>query len=152
MKTLVAFVTKGGATREYAVMIADALSKNGLDVDLVDLKKKPDVKQYANIVAGSGIRMQKIYSEFFDFLDRNDFVGKKVALFFSSNEDGNLKSYKDFVRKYIKATLDRYPKIKVIAIEGFGGRMSLFGKTVSNSMDPDKAKAWADVLAKNLKP
>lgn len=151
MKTLVAFVTKGGATEEYAAMIADILRKNGLDVDLADLKKKPNVKQYANIIAGSGIRTQKIYGEFFDFLDRNDFTGKKVALFFSSNEAGNLKSYKDFVRKYIKTTLDRYPKIKVIAIEGFGGRMSFFGKTVSSSMDPDKAKAWADVLAKKLK-
>lgn len=152
MKTLVAFVTKGGVAGEYAAMIAGILKKKGFDVDLIDLKKqKPDVKQYDTVIVGSGIRMQRIYGELFDFLDKNDLSNKTVAIFFSSNESGNPKSYGGFVRKYVKTTLEKYPKIKIIAIEGFGGRMRFFGKTVSDNRDPDKAKAWADELARKLK-
>jgi len=152
MKTLIAFVTKGGTTAEYAAIIANALKRNGLDFDVVDLKKqKPDLKLYENVIVGSGVRAQRIYSEFFDFLDKNDLSKKRVAIFFSSNEAGNLKSYEGFVRKYVKPTVERYPKIKIVAIDGFGGRMKFFGRTISDSTDPDKARAWADVLARKLK-
>ena len=52
-KTLIAYVSKGGATEEAARKIAETLrSKFQLEVDLVDLKeqKAPDLAQYQNIV------------------------------------------------------------------------------------------------------
>jgi menaquinone-dependent protoporphyrinogen IX oxidase len=146
MKTLVAFVTKGGVTGKYAGLIADILKKNGLDVDLVDLKKqRPDAKQHKNVIVGGGIKIQRIYGEFSDFLDRNDFKNKKVALFISSLEPEN-----DVKKKYIEPILASNPSLKPVSIGVFGGRMKLLWKTIDKT-NLETAKKWAEELASKLK-
>jgi menaquinone-dependent protoporphyrinogen IX oxidase len=55
-------MTKGGATKEAALAIADALrSKFNLEVGLVNLKKEPspDMASYRNIVVGAGVKIGK---------------------------------------------------------------------------------------------
>ena len=152
-KILIAYVTKCGVTEENANIIANILRKNGFLVDIVNIKKNhsPNIEKYDFVVIGSGIRIQKIYDEFYKFLDNNDIKGKKVAFFFSSNEAGNPKSYEDFVRKYVKPTLTKYPKLKIVAVEGFGGRMKILGKVISDDRKPEKVKIWAEELSKKLK-
>ena len=152
-KILIVYITKGGVTEENANIIANVLKENEFSVDFVDLRKdsSPDIRKYEFVIIGSGIRFQKIYKEFYDFLDKNDFADKKVALFFSSNEAGNPKSYGDFVRKYVKPTLTKYSKLKVVAVEGFGGKMRILGKTINDDRKPEKVKKWTEELSKKLK-
>lgn len=148
-KTLIAYVTKGGATEEYATLIADVLRKKfGLDVDVVDLRKNsPDISQYANIVAGSGIRIGKTYKGFDAFMKR-DFGGRKIAVFFASGEAGNPKSYPDFAEKHIKPLREKYPSAKIISAEAFGGRIRILSKVVEDSRDMKKAGVWAEKIGK----
>jgi len=136
-----------------AGIIANVLKKNGFGVDVVNLRKSPspDLGKYSFLIIGSGIRIQKIYKEFYNFLDNNNFEGKKVAFFFSSNEAGNPKSYGDFVTKYVKPILNKYSKLKVVDAEGFGGIMKILGKVISDERNPEKVTIWAEKLSKELK-
>jgi menaquinone-dependent protoporphyrinogen IX oxidase len=157
-KTLVAYVTKGGATRDYAVMIAGVLKDEyNLDVDLIDLgkTKSPDLSQYRNIVLGTGVRMFKVYKEAVKFIEKNSFEGKHVAVFISSGKAGNPKTYDDAVQDYInKQMLGRNLNLKPVAAEAFGGRTKILGK----DMDPPgyaeqvrvKVHSWAEELGKKL--
>jgi menaquinone-dependent protoporphyrinogen IX oxidase len=82
-KTLIAYVTKGGATEESGYIIAETLrDKHGLQVDLVNLKKNsaPDLSQYGNVIVGSGVRIGRVYKEALRFLEK-DFGDKKKCHF-----------------------------------------------------------------------
>ncbi len=151
-KTLIAYVTKSGVTEESAKIIADVLhSKYGFDVDLINLVKKPspDLTQYKNIFIGSGIRMQKWYRRALGFL-KNDFEDKKVVVFLSSCEAGDPKSHQQAVTKYITNVLAKYPHIKPLVAESFGGRIRMFGKINIDNYDMEKVRAWAEEVGKKL--
>jgi menaquinone-dependent protoporphyrinogen IX oxidase len=151
-RTLLAYVTKGGVTEEAANVISSVLrDKYGLVVDLVNLRENssPNLVQYANVIIGSGVRTQKVYKEALKFLE-NDFDGKKVAIFLSSGEAGDPKTYDQAITKYVKNTLAKYLHVKPIAAEAFGGRMAILGKTVWDTRDMEKVRVWADELGKKL--
>lgn len=157
-KTLIAYVTKGGATRDYASEIAGILKeKYGLKVDMVDLRKNksPDLSNYRNIIIGTGVRMFHVYKEALKFIEKNNFEGKRVAVFLSSGKAGNPKTYNDAIEDYInKQILKRNPHLKPVATEAFGGRTKILGK----DLDPPgyaaqviaKIRAWAEELGKQL--
>jgi menaquinone-dependent protoporphyrinogen oxidase len=147
-KTLIAYISKSGATQEAASEIAGVLrDKFRLEVDLVDLKKtpSPELEQYNNIIIGSGVRIQKLYKEFFNFLER-DLKDKKVAIFISS-----LEPRSEAIEKYIKPTLKEYPDVKPFEIEVFGGIMKILWTTVQDKRDKKKAQAWAEKIGKKIK-
>jgi menaquinone-dependent protoporphyrinogen IX oxidase len=76
-KTLVVYITKGGATREAANLIAKTLrEKSGLEVDVVDLERqpRPDLTPYRNIVVGGGVRTGGVYGKAVEFM-KQDFTG-----------------------------------------------------------------------------
>jgi menaquinone-dependent protoporphyrinogen IX oxidase len=152
-KVLVAYATKSGVTEENANIIASALKGDGFPVDVVDLgKSKPGyMANYGFVVLGSGVRAGKLYGEFYDFLDKSNFSGKKVALFFSAGEAGDSKGRAAIQEKYAKPTMARYPKVRIVAAEGFGGRMKILFRTVFDKRDPKKVEAWARELSKKFK-
>ncbi len=152
-RTLIAYVTKGGVTEENASLIAKVLrDKHGLEVDAINLKKNPspDITRYKNIIIGSGVRIGKVYKEYLKFLEK-DFEGKRIAIFLSSLEAGNPKSYDEAIRKYIKNVLAKYPHVKPVAYEAFGGRMKILWKTVADERDVNKVRKWAEELGKKLR-
>jgi menaquinone-dependent protoporphyrinogen oxidase len=147
-RTIVAYATKGGVTEESASVIANVLrDKYGLEVDVIDLKKNstPNLSHYENVVIGSGVRMQRVYKEALRFIEKNDFEDKKVAIFLSSIEPRD-----EAIAKYISRTLEKYPKIKPIAAEAFGGRMKILGYTTSDKRDIKKVRSWAEELGKKI--
>jgi menaquinone-dependent protoporphyrinogen IX oxidase len=156
--TLIAYVTKGGATKEYASEIASILKeKYGLYLDVVDLRKNksPDISKYKNIIVGSGVRMFRVYKEALKFIEKNNFEGKRVAIFLSSGKAGNPKTYSEAIEDYVnKQVLKKNPRLKPVAAEAFGGRTRILGK----EMDPPgyaaqvitKVRAWAEELGKQL--
>ena len=151
-KTLIAYVSKGGATRESARKIADVLrSKYQLDVDLVDLKEqKPlDLPQYHNVVVGAGVRGGRVYGKALKFL-KNDFSGKNVAFYTSSSWGGTPGSYENAKAKFVENTLAKYPNINAVSSEAFGGRIRYFRKTMLDNTDMSKVEAWAEELGKKF--
>ncbi len=151
-KTLIAYVTKMGVTRESALIIAEILRcKFGLEVDLVDLKeqKSLDLAQYQNMVIGSGVRAGKVYGKALKFLE-NDLTGKKVAFFVSSAWAGTPGSYETAKARFVEKTLAKYPKINPVSTEAFGGRIKYIRKTMVDNTDLAKVEAWAEELGKKF--
>ncbi len=152
MKTLIAYATKGGVTEESANTIANVLrDKHGFEVDTVNLRENPspEISQYQNIFIGSGIRMGRWYKTAKKLLEEN-FENKKVVIFLSSCSAGNPEKHGEAIKKYIDDVLAKYPHVKPIAAEAFGGRMKMFGKTVEDNCDMEKVRAWADEVGKKL--
>ncbi len=151
-KTLIAYFSKGGATKEAAMKIAETLrSKFRFEVDLVDIKKQkhPDLSVYQNIIIGGGVRGGKVYGKVLKFLE-NDLTGKKVAFFVSSSWAGTPGSYENAKTKFVEKTLTKYPKINPVSTEAFGGRIRYFRKTMVDNTDLAKVEAWAEELGKKF--
>lgn len=62
----------------------------------------------------------------------------------------SLEPRDEAITKYIKNALTKYPHLKPIATEVFGGRMKLLGITASDKRDIKKVRAWAEELGKKL--
>jgi len=151
-KTLIAYVSKGGATEEASKKIAETLrSKFQLDVDLVDLKKQksPDLSLYENIILGGGVRGGRVYGKALKFL-KNDFSGKKLAFFVSSSWAGTPGSYDNAKARFVDKNLAKCLKINPVGSEAFGGRIRYFGKTMLDNTDLAKVEAWAEELGKKF--
>jgi len=144
-KTLIAYVTRMGATAEYTKMITEVFEKiHGIEVDVVNLKKgEPDLSEYDNVVIGTSVAMGRWPKQALRFLE-NDFEGKKVAIFVSSSKAGDPKSYDQAYQSYLKDVLSEHPNLEPVAIEAFGGMIKIFGYTASDSRTPDRARNWAD--------
>jgi len=149
--TLIVYVSKGGATEQTAQIIADVLKqKYGLEIDLVNLKREsPKLGQYKSVVVGAGVRGGKVYDEALEFL-KQDFGDRKVAFFVCCGGAGDAKNYEESCVKYVTEVLAKYPNVKTVATEAFGGRMKLLGKTVFDNVDSAKIRAWAETLGSKL--
>jgi menaquinone-dependent protoporphyrinogen IX oxidase len=151
-KTLIAYESKMGATKESATKIAQVLhSKYQFEVDVVDLKKQdvPDWGQYRNVVVGAGVRGGRVYGKALKFL-KNDLSGKNVAFYTCSSWAGTPGSYENARKKYVENTLAKYPQVKFVDAEAFGGRIRYFGKTMLDNRDNAKVEAWAEGLGKKF--
>ena len=126
-------------------------SKFNLEVDLVDLGKQniSDCSLYQNIVVGGGVRAGKVYSKALKCLE-NDFTSKNVAFFVSAGQAGDPKTYEKAKAKFAENTLAKYPNIKPVSWEAFGGRMSILGKKIFDTIDLAKVEAWAEELGKKF--
>ena len=146
-KTLIAYASKGGATKEASEIIAEVLrEKHKFEVDLVDLRKSsPKLGEYDNIVVGAGVRGEKVYGAALRFLEQ-DFSGKKVAFFVCCGGAGDPENYGEACTKYLTEVLANYPNLRTIAAEAFGGRMKLLWKTVFDYFNPEKIREWAERL------
>ncbi|MFX1273469.1 MAG: flavodoxin domain-containing protein [Promethearchaeota archaeon] len=148
-KTLIAYKTKNGVTRENAQIIGDVLKTNhGLDVDIINLKNNSniDISEYHNVLVGYGVMAQRAYGKSMKFLKNNDFSNKNLAVFFSSLEAGGVKSHDEAIEKYVKKKILNKFHLDLIAYEGFGGR-----GLKQDLTNPDKVREWADQLGIKLK-
>lgn len=151
-KTLIAYQTKQGASREAAEKIADTLRvKYNLEVDVFDLKEQntTSLGKYDNIVVGAGVRGGRIYGKALKFL-KNDFATKKVAVFVSSSWAGTPGSHDNAKSTLVDKPLTKYPQLNVVSTEAFGGRIRYFRRTMLDSTDLAKVEAWADTLGQKF--
>lgn len=148
-KTLVAYATRGGTTEDYAKAIESVLTDEfKMQADLVNLKKSrnPDLTQYQNIIVGAGIKMFKMHKEGAEFLEKKNFGGKNVGIFLSS-----LVPRDEAIKKYVDVILQKNTTLKPIAVEVFGGRMRMFGRTSQDMTDIAKAKEWTRKISVHLR-
>jgi menaquinone-dependent protoporphyrinogen IX oxidase len=148
-RVLVAFVTAGGATEQYARVIGDRLRERGHAVDLVDLKrtKVNDLSNYSAIVLGTGVRVTLVYRKGKRFLARKDLKGKPLAIYLSSGMaiDDRAKAKERFL-----APIIRKNGLSPIMYDAFPGKMPGQGGKLEDKSDPEAARHWADMLADRL--
>ncbi|MHA1302261.1 MAG: flavodoxin domain-containing protein [Candidatus Heimdallarchaeaceae archaeon] len=153
-KTLIVFGTRFGATAEVGVKIASILrAEFNLDVNVFDLStrtiKNLDISEYDNIVIGSGIKMGRWVSATKKFL-KHDFEGKKVAVFICSRRGGEPDLYNFAYEHYIQKVLAKFPKLKPIATEVFGGKKPLKNGLFYENRDWNKIDNWARKIGKEF--
>lgn len=126
MKALVAFGSRYGSSTEIAEEIGKVMENQGVEVDLVNLRKnKVDkIDNYDLIVVGSGIKMGKWTKESLKFLNKNKSTlqNKKVALFVScgaplSGEEKMDEARELYLEKVAKENLSGEP----VSMGLFGG-------------------------------
>ena len=147
-KTLIAYATRGGTTEDYAKAIGSVFTDEfKIQIDLVNLKKNknPDLTPYRNIIVGAGIKIFRMHKEGSNFLEKTDFGDRKIMIYLSS-----LVPRDKAIEKYVDVILQKNANLKPLAVEVFGGRMRLFGKTSQDMVDIEKAKAWARKIAEQL--
>lgn len=151
-KTLVAYASRGGATEEAALEIANVLKTNKISVDTANLRKDKvdDLSGYSNIVAGAGVRAGSIYKEFWKLLEK-DVSKKRLALFIVCGDAADPDKHGPAREKHLKTILSRHPNLRPVEFEVFGGRMKLLGRVLFDGRDPEKTRAWAEKLVKELK-
>jgi len=151
-RTLIAYESKQGATREAAEKIADVLrTKYQLDVDLFDLKDKemPSLQVYTNVIVGAGVRGGRVYGRALKFL-KNDFSLKRMAFFISSSWAGTPGSHDNAKARLVDKTLAKYPSLNLESSEAFGGRIRYFHRTMLDNTDLAKVETWAEELGKKF--
>ena len=126
------------------------IKKFNLEVNLVNLREEtPKIEQYKNIVLGAGVRAGRVYGNTLKFLKQN-FENSSMAFFICCGGAGDQKTYDASYEKYITNVLAKYPNVKPVATEAFGGRMKMFGKTLFDNVDLAKAQVWAETLGKKF--
>jgi len=129
-KALIVYGTRYGATASTSEEIARILRQEGLEVRVVDAKKEKvrDIAEYDLVIVGSGIKMDRWYSEPKEFLNnfQKELAKKKVALFVScghgcqAENEGKPEVIAKFRGKYLEEKAAKY-NLQPIALGFFGG-------------------------------
>ncbi|DAC72925.1 MAG TPA: hypothetical protein DSN98_02890 [Thermoplasmata archaeon] len=150
-KTLVAYFSKGGASEEYAKVIAETLTANGLAVEIRNLANDiPDITAFDTVVLGTGVRMGMVYRRWRKVLKQKALRDKRLFLFLSSGtaiEDPNRA-----VEKFLRPVVDKYG-LKPASLISFPGKTpekwaKLDGQ--KETMKPETANAWAQMIASQI--
>ena len=114
MSTIIIYISKSGATKRCA----EILAKNISGSVLCDIQKHiPLIDDFDTIIIGSGIRMGKIYKPM------NKFIKKNLSLLMSKSTAIFLCNY--YSETFLKAIENNIPKElseSVICIESLGGK------------------------------
>lgn len=152
-RTLVAFISAGGATEQYAHIIADTLRSRGHVVDAIDLKREkvPDLSSYENAVVGTGVRIGMVYRKGKKFLRRKDLKGKRLGIFLSSGIaiESAEKAKAKAKAKFLEPLVEKYG-LHPVMCDAFPGKIPGSGGKTEEGMDPEVARRWAEELALRL--
>ena len=150
-KALIVYGTRYGATASTSEDIAETLSKEGLDVKVVNLKKDKvkDITEYELVIVGSGIQIHKWTGEPEKFLKKfqKELAKKKVALFVCcgsaepiDEKEDKAKSIENARTRYLEEKAAKY-NLQPIALGLFGGvynfnNMSWFFRKTMSAVKP----------------
>lgn len=159
IRILVTYATKAGSTAEIAAKIGEHLSARGFAVDVINVKSKPDPKDYQAVILGSCIRMGGWLPEMMDYIKANQFSlnSMQAALFtvhmLNAGDDETSKAariaYMDKVRDLMPGTEEVYflgamDYSKLSMLDRFISKMV---KSVeSDQRDWDRIKFWSETV------
>lgn len=146
-KTLIAYGTRYGATKEVAIRISEILKdKFNLLVVLINLEEiypnNKDLQEYSNFIIGSGIKVGKWVNRAKKFLGSN-FESKQVAVYVCSRRAGEPELYDFAYENYVHKILKKNLSVKPVSAEAFGGRKPLKDGGYYENRDWDKIEKWA---------
>jgi menaquinone-dependent protoporphyrinogen IX oxidase len=143
-KILVAYYTKGGASEEYAKVIAETLKINGQKVETHNLAYDiPDITGFNILVLGTGVRISRVYRRWKKILKNKTLNKKRLFLFLSSGTA--IEKPDEAVNKFLSPLVQKY-NLKPESIVSFPGKIpERWAKLDSQkeTMKPEVAKAWA---------
>jgi menaquinone-dependent protoporphyrinogen IX oxidase len=142
-RTLIAYITAGGATETYANVIAETLRSRGRDVDVVDLKREKvgDLAGYSNVILGTGVRMFMVYRKGKSFLARRDLKGKPLGVFLSS---AMAIEKPDEARKRFLDPIIRKHGLSPLMCDAFPGKDPQGPGKLVDRTDAGTARRWAE--------
>jgi menaquinone-dependent protoporphyrinogen oxidase len=154
MKTLVAYASRHGSTREIANAIAFALRRTGLTVDLEQAADVADIRGYGAVVLGSAVYMGNWLGEAREFAERHrQQLAAMPVWFFSSGplgtDDPRPHGGPERVRDLVQTVKPRDHRVFVGKLDkrtlGFGERLAV--KAVhapeGDFRDWDAVREWA---------
>jgi menaquinone-dependent protoporphyrinogen IX oxidase len=150
-KILVAYFTKGGASEIYAKVIAETLTANGLLVETSNLANDiPDVAAFETVVLGTGVRMFRVYRRWKKILKQKVLSNKHLFIFLSSGTA--IEDPEKAVEKFLCPLVEKYG-LKPKSLISFPGKIP--GKKAKldeqkETIEPDKAKAWAQEITRQV--
>jgi len=150
-KTLVAYFTKGGASEEYAKVIAETLTANGLAVEICNLAYGiPEVSAFDTVVLGTGLRMSRVYRPWRKILRQKTLSNKHLFMFLSS---GTAIAEPDkAVEKFLRPLVEKY-NLKPTSLVSFPGKIPEKWAKLDDkkeTMNPEEAKAWAQEITRQV--
>jgi menaquinone-dependent protoporphyrinogen IX oxidase len=149
-RTLLAYISAGGATEEYAQVVAEVLRSHGHDVDVVDLKNgsPADLTPYGSVVLGTGVRMAMVYRKGKKFLGRSDLRGKPLAIYLSS---GMAIKEPEKAKDRFLSPLVRRHNLEPVMYDAFPGKAPGGpGGQLRDTTDRDLVRKWAERLSERL--
>jgi len=150
-KTLVAYFTKGGASEEYAKVIAETLTADGLAVETCNLAHDiPDVAAFNTVVLGTGVRMFRVYRRWKKVLKQKTLSSKHLFMFLSSGTA--IEEPDKAVEKFLRPLVEKYD-LKPKSLVSFPGKIPEKWAKLDDqkeTMKPEKAKAWAQEIARQV--
>lgn len=163
---LVGYATRYNSTKEVADAIAAALCENGFTVDIQPLREVRTLAGYDAVVAGAPLYMFRWHKDALRFLSRHRkaLIERPVAVFAlgPTHDPYDKKEWQDS-RTQINTALAKFPWLKPIALEMFGGRydpavlrfpikMFIGDEPASDLRDWAVIRDWANQLAEKLVP
>jgi menaquinone-dependent protoporphyrinogen oxidase len=141
-KTLIAYATKYGSTKEIAEKMGEVLKQEVLQADVLPLKSVKDLANYKNVVLGTAMYMGMWRKEAVNFLKANEkLLSERKVWLFASGPSGKgdpkelLKGV--IVPNGVKPVIDRIKPRDVAAFHG--------------KLDPEKMKFMEKWIIKNVK-
>ncbi|KYK34528.1 MAG: hypothetical protein AYK22_05210 [Thermoplasmatales archaeon SG8-52-3] len=151
-RILVAYFTKGGASEEYAKIISETLTADGLAVETSNLAHGiPDIAEFNTIVLGTGVRMFRVYRRWKKVLKQKELSNKALFLFLSSGTA--IEDPDKAVNKFLRPIVEKY-RLKPESLVSFPGKIPekwVKQDGEKETMKPEKAKEWAHVIASQVK-
>jgi menaquinone-dependent protoporphyrinogen oxidase len=150
-KTLVAYFSKGGASEEYAKVIAETLTANELEVEIRNLAHNtPDVTAFDTVILGTGVRMGMVYRRWRKVLKQRALRDKRLFFFLSSGTA--IEGPDTAVEKFLRPLVSKYG-LKSASLISFPGKTpekwaKLDGE--KETMKLETAKEWAQKIASQV--
>lgn len=151
-KILVSYYTKGGASEEYAKVIADTISTKGLSVETFNLANDiPDITAFDTIILGTGVRMSMVYRRWKKILKQKKIKEKHLYLFLSSGTAAEEPA--KAVEKFLHPLVEKY-NLKPDSMVSFPGKLpekwEKYDDSQNMTTNTDLAKKWAEQIANNI--
>ena len=151
-KILIAYFTKGGASEEYAKVIAETLKIKGNMIETCNLANKtPDIADFETVIIGTGVRMYRVYSRWKKVLKQKSIKEKHLYLFLSS---GMAAEEPDkAVEKFLNPLVEKF-NLKADSLVSFPGKMpekwAKYADSKKMTINPDLAKKWAEEISRQI--
>ena len=158
-RILVTYATKAGSTAEIASKIGEHLSERGFQVDVINVKSKPDPKEYQAVILGSCIRMGGWLPEMLDYIKANQFAlnSTQSALFtvhmLNAGDDEASKTARNAYMDKVRALMPGTDEVYFLGAMDFS-KLSMLDRLISKMVkaeesdqrDWDKIKSWSSTV------
>ena len=163
---LVSYATRSGSTQEVAEAIAEALREGGLEVDCRPAKAVRNLDGIGAVVLGAPLYMFHWHKDALNFVSRHSpaLKARPVAIFALGPFHVDEKEFTD-ARATLDKELAKYPWLKPVAVEMFGGKFdpaklgfpynlipALNKMPPSDVRDWTAIRDWANRVATELEP